>query len=215
MMSELRSRPHNAKGILLKHFGVLFTVCAMIYLAGIYFMAQPNSTRDGLLPQDKDNPVLLDAHELLSRVPEINSLSDNAIRFAAMPSFGGNWFAVALSNNGKQVRGYAVIWDQKTQRKSIANFSIPSTVYDRMTSEFDKQINGYWGEASWWTDGTPLAFERKLNGQIVSGVGNSPCHYTVMTNVLARNLSDYVPNIAELVEPGAENYAQSEHCNNF
>ncbi len=84
-----------------------------------------------------------------------------------------------------------------------------------MTREIDRQIYGYWREAIGWTDRTPLAFYRKLDGQIVSGSGNSPCHYPVITDAPARNLSAYAPKIAELVDPGAENYAQSKRCEVF
>ena len=199
----------------LKSFGVLVALVAIIYIVYLFATMQAHSTRNGPLPKGNESAVLSEAHKLLAGVPEIRDLSNDSLRFAAMPSFGKRWFAVALSNNGKKVEGSAIIWDQETKTKSTSQFSIPLPAYLRMTGAFDNQVDGYWGEARGWTDGTSLAFERKRGGRIVSGMGNSPCHYAVITNALARDLSGYVPNIAELIEPAAESYAQSENCNAF
>lgn len=212
-MSKLSVGLRRVAVISLKAFSFLIGILAMIYVVGIYVAAQSNSTRKGPLPSDQSNPVLSSAHELLSGLPDLGELSDDSLRFAAMPSFGRRWFGITLSSNGKDIRGSAVILDRETGTKSTKAFSIPPTVYVRMISEFDGQIDGYWGEARGWTDGTPLAFERKRDERIVSGVGNSPCHYAVITNVLARNL--YVPEVAELIEPEAESYSQSEYCDAF
>jgi hypothetical protein len=214
-MSTLSLRLRKAAIISLTVLGSLVALTVIIFVVYLFAIMHSNSTRNGPLAKSTDNSVLAEANQLLAGVPKLRDLSNDSLRFAAMPSFGKKWFAVALSNNGKKVEGSAVIWDRETKTKATVQFLIPLSEYLRMTGVFDKQVNGYWGEARGWTDGTSLAFERRSRDRTVSGVGNSPCHYAVVTNALARNLSGYVPNIAELIDTGAESYSQSEHCSAF
>ncbi|HTN15118.1 MAG TPA: hypothetical protein VL094_09955 [Sphingomonadaceae bacterium] len=214
-MSNISSCLRKTVIISLKAFGTLVSILAVIFLIDMYFIALSNSTRSGPLRIDNGSPVLVSAHELLSQTPVLRQMSDDSLRFAAMPSFGRRWFAVALSSDGKNVRGWVVILDRETGTKSKKKFSMEQSAYARMMIKFDDQADGYWGEARGWTDGTSLAFERNRGGRIVSGVGNSPCHYAVITNVMARGLSRHLPSIAELIEPEAESYSQSEHCDAF
>ena len=55
---------------------------------------------------------------------------------------------------------------------------------------FDREIKGYWGDASICTDGTGLQFERWDKGQVSSGSGNAACHrhYAELMSIIAEPL---------------------------
>lgn len=215
-MSRLSRRLRRSAIISLKALLILLVMLVLIYWVGTHVAAQGSSTRSGPLPKDDDtNPVFANAHDLMSPLPSLSKLSADSLRFAAMPSFGRRWFAVALSRSGKDVRGIAVILDRETGAKTVTRLTISAPDFAKMVSQFDNQIDGYRGEARWWADGTSLAFERKRGKRVRSGVGNSPCHYSVITNSLAHNLSVYLPDLRDLIQPGVESYAQSEHCGTF
>lgn len=201
--------------IFLKGLAILIGILGLLILADAFMMARENSTRAGPLEVDPDNPVLSGAHKLLDTLPSKYEVTDDSLRFAAMPSFGPRWFAVALSNNGRDARLSATILDRESGVIDQRAVSIPVPDYRSIVTTFDSQVDGFWGETSGWTDGTPIAFERKRGGRVISGVGNSPCHYAPIANDLAVQLAPYVPELSDLIDPSIHSYAESKYCTAF
>lgn len=129
------------------------------------------------------------------------------MRLAVMPSFGQDWFAVALMPRSNGVVATLIVAHRDaTTSDGIAgwqapeHFNVPRDIYGRMIADLDQLVEQWPGEASHWTDGTPLAFERKRAGQVFSGIGNSPSHHAEIAALVRNRLAPYSPIIAALNE---------------
>lgn len=160
-------------------------------------------THVGPITPSKDRYGPVTEFVLLAKLPPRSSLTSDSQRFVAMPSFGKRWFATSLSNQGSVVRGMIVIAKRNADGEISAEverrqFVMPPAAYAAMMVQVDRLCDGWPGETDFWTDGTPVAFERMRGGNISSGEGNSPKHYGELAMLMRNGLSPYVKEVAEL-----------------
>ncbi|HZV19159.1 MAG TPA: hypothetical protein VFF84_10765 [Sphingobium sp.] len=145
------------------------------------------------------------ALSLLSTLPSLASLPNDSLRFVAMPSFSQDWFAIALRRTPEGATATLVIahlakesTDHSGTFEAPKHFAVAQQPLERMLIQFDQQVESWSGDRSMWTDGTPIAFERKKDGRIISGRGNSPTHYAEVAAIIRDGLAPYSPDIAKL-----------------
>lgn len=157
--------------------------------------AGPITARDG-------DPVRGDALQLLAKLPSLASLGPDAARYAVAPSFGREWFAVALCPGTDRARGVLVTVERSgMDTLGVENrraFSMPVQAYRALTARADRLTDGWVGTTHFWTDGTPIAFERVRGGALNSGIGNEPTHYGGLAAAVRDGLAPYVPEVASL-----------------
>jgi len=162
-------------------------------------------TKTGPVKADGSDLVSESVLSLLSTLPSLASLPNDSLRFVSMPSFGPDWFAIALRRTADGATATLVIAhrdmgsaDHIRAFEAPKQFAIAQQPLERMLIQFDQQVEGWNGDRSMWTDGTPIAFERKKDGQITSGQGNSPTHYAEVAAIIRDGLAPYSPDIARL-----------------
>ncbi len=191
-------------------FALIAISSALVLLWKKHRLAQFNRTHLRPLLFDASNPVLTDAHALLARLQ--NPKAASSLQFAAMPSFGKRWFAISLSETGPRSIGEVIITTPAGQVLRKDTFVVPGDDLASFLRQWDEITDGYSGEGRILTDGNPLAFERRRDGAISSGEGNSPCHYDVLGDLAARALGQYVPELADLRDPTLPAILQSNLC---
>lgn len=157
--------------------------------------AGPITARDGDL-------VRGDALQLLAKLPSLASLGPNAVRYAIAPSFGRQWFAIALRPGGVSATGVLVT----VQRSGVDTlgaenrraFTMPVQAYRALMARADRLTDGWAGTTHFWTDGAPIAFERMRGEALSSGIGNEPTHYGALAAAVRDSLAPYVPEVAGL-----------------
>ena len=135
------------------------------------------------------------------------------IRFVSIPSFGNHWFAVSVSLINDQGTGEALVTSPKGDVIRHETFIMPKSDLLHFLTPWDNVVDGYSGEASGWTDGTRLTFERRRGVRVTSGSGNSPCHYDVLGDWAAQSFERYVPEMRDLREPQLAMLLKSSSCN--
>lgn len=97
----------------------ILAVFLLVLLVPAYgFVARPmlrvmGATTYGLLSSHSKNIVLDDGEDLLAKLPPLSTLSDDSLRFVAMPSFGDRWMAISLSKTDGRVSGHLVVLDRE------------------------------------------------------------------------------------------------------
>lgn len=160
------------------------------------------ATTYGSLSSHSRNIVLDSGESLLANLPPLADLSDDSLRFVAMPSFGKRWMAVSLSEGQGRISGHIAVLNRETGLVTKRAFQMSQADFDHLTERWDTQTNNHWGSLSMFTDGTPLGFERKRGILTTSAIGNHPCHYDVLGNFAAI----YVGPVAEELEDLREVY---------
>jgi hypothetical protein len=188
--------------------GLLAALSFGVLLSERHRIAQFNRTHDNPLEVNDGNLVLAKAHRLMRHVEPFEGT--NSLHFAAMPSFGDRWFAVALWQSGNLGQGKIAVEDRRSGTVTVRTLTLPRQDFDRMMSKWDRLTDGYGGEGRSLADGTPLAFERRRGHLFTSGVGNSPCHYDVLGDMSAQVLEQFVPELSDLREPNLQSYLESE-----
>ena len=172
--------------------------------------AQFDRTYERPLVNDPRDPVLVPAHEILAHLDTVNR--ENSLQFAAMPSFGDQWFGVSLSELDNNAIGQVIVISRTDGNADVRNFALPLDKLLAFFAEWDTRTKGYSGDSAFFTDGTPIAFERWRGQQVWSGVGNSPCHYAVLGDISAQYLVPYVPELHDLRSPGIDKLLESNVC---
>ncbi len=175
-----------------------------------------------------ERPLKLEGNALRVRNELQTSPGSNSLQFIVMPSFSHKWFAVAVAEKGGTgivevviqpvaetagidgISKVDPIWSGAiTHRK----FAIPLADLQRFLRHWDDLTDNYTGEGRVWTDGSRLSFERRHNGRVTSGSGNSPCHDDVLGDWAARQFDHYAPELRDLRAPGLEQAFKSGTCN--
>lgn len=202
---------------LLRKRCILAVFLLVLFVPAYGFVARPmlramGATTYGLLSSRSKNIVLDDGEDLLAKLPPLSALSDDSLRFVAMPSFGDRWMAVSLSKTDGRVSGHLVVLDREKGSMSKRAFQMDQSDFDHLIERWDAQTDNYWGSASMFTDGTPLGFERKRGRVITSGIGNYPCHYDVLGNLAAIYIGPVVEEVLDLREPNIADRLASGQC---
>lgn len=207
--------------VLTNHFkrkhGILAVALLVLFVPAYVFVARPmlrvmGATTYGPLSSHSKNIVLDDGESLLSNLPPLSALSDDSLRFVAMPSFGDRWMALSLSKTDDRVSGQLVVLDRETGSVSKRALQMDQAAFGHLTKRWDAQTDNYWGSLRMFTDGTPLGFERKRGSMTISGIGNSPCHYDVLGNFAAIFVGPHAEELLDLTVPDIDERLASDHC---
>lgn len=116
---------------------------------------------------------------LLNQLPSLSDLGQDGLRIIATPSFGDTFFAISLRHTPAGADGKIVMTPVNSEAglAQSVKFKITSAAYLKLTSELDRLSSNWTGEASGWTDGTGIVYERIKSGNVTSGFGNSPNFY--------------------------------------
>jgi hypothetical protein len=145
----------------------LFLAFALFIVYERHRLSKFNRTHDEPLKVDAGDPVLESAHRLRGMLRA--APSDNSLQFVVMPSFGPRWFAVSIAEvNGKGV-GEAIIETRDMGHFDRRMFEMPASDLHRFLGRWDALTDGYSGEGRVFTDGNPLAFERRRGNRVTSG----------------------------------------------
>lgn len=159
-------------------------------------------THTGPITARNGDPVHDDALRLLAKLPPLASLGPDAVRYAIAPSFGRQWFAVALRPTRDSVTGVLVTVTRSDMDTFGAEnrraFAMPIQAYRALMARADRLTDGWAGTTHFWTDGTPIAFERMRGEALSSGIGNEPAHYGGLAAAVRNGLAPYVPEVASL-----------------
>ncbi len=155
-------------------------------------------TNEGPLQPTDDRWVRASAIYLLERLPPLEALNGDGIRFVAMPSFNSSHFAVAISlPDPAAAEAQGVLSTFAAQEKyaplSERQFRMPATAYRSLAARFDELTDGWPGHWSMCLDGNPVAFERVRGRRITSGSGNCHSHYDQVSELIWVYLRRFVP----------------------
>lgn len=192
-------------------FVLILSAIAYVLVARPMLRSMGATTYGPLSSHSKDI-ILVHAEKLLMNVPPLSDLSDDSLRFVAMPSFGDRWMAVSLSSDGSRASGNLAVLDRKTGKVSKRAFRLTEPEFDRFTTAWDAETGNYWGALSLCADGTSLGFERRRGSTITSGIGNSPCHYDVLGDLAADHIGPHAEELTDLSVPYIDRFLASDHC---
>lgn len=139
-----------------------------------------------------------DTKAVLSVLPPLSTLKPDGLRFVAMPSFGDTHFALSLRKTSSGGEGEMFMFALKNENDEPKPVRIQLSV-DRFTAllaELDAASASWDGEASWWTDGTGVVFERVHSDEITSGMGNSPNFYGKIGKIIFDAIRPSTPQLA-------------------
>ncbi|WP_443971874.1 hypothetical protein [Sphingobium sp. CR28] len=127
------------------------------------------------LKSDQDNEVA----NLLEKTPPFSDRYQDGLRMVSMPSFGDTYFSISLRRVQAGAEGQIIFTPVRSGLGSSGSFKfkMASSAYARLVAELDVLSAEWTSEASFWTDGTRVAYERAKNGHLTSGLGNSPNFY--------------------------------------
>lgn len=138
---------------------------------------------------------------LLNRLPPLSALAPDGIRFVATPSFGDNYFSIALRRTPSGGEGVVLMVSRNTDddevpRAQSMQIKLTSKAYNKLTSDLDAMASSWRGESGVWTDGTEIVIERVRNGGVTSGSGNSPNYYGKIGALVYRAVRPLTPQLA-------------------
>jgi hypothetical protein len=153
---------------------------------------------------DQSPRALGEERKLVLKLAPLDVRQSDGFRFVAMPSFGKQWFALALHAKGNEARGVLVSVTRSDTRNGAAEsertFSMPLPAYQAMVARVDRFSDSWKGDSGYWLDGTTAAFERVRGGRVTSGMGNSATHYARLASMVRDDLSPFLPEVAALDE---------------
>lgn len=176
---------------------------AIGYIATVEWMgrsARLDHTRmhDGpLLDRLKADPDYSEVVNLLEKTPPFPDRYQDSLRMVSMPSFGDTYFSISLRRAQAGAEGQIIFTPVRSGLGSTGSFKfkMASSAYSRLVAELDVLSAEWTGEASFWTDGTGVAYERAKNGHLTSGFGNSPNFYGKINAAVFNALR---PSVAQL-----------------
>lgn len=200
-------------------FGYLASVIVLLELIFLGYLAVAHWQRSEDLREDTrmhTGPVenrLADQYcgqdeiALLHRLPPLSALGTDGFRALLAPSFNATHFAIALRRTPTGGEGVMIITPLATNthcKPSAENpaqtivIKLPLDRYDRLTAQLDQLASSWRGEASHWTDGTGVVFERVRRDGVSSGFGNSPNFYGEIGAVIFDAIEPETPQLAQL-----------------
>lgn len=137
------------------------------------------------------------AVKLFAKLPPLQALHGDGLRFVAMPSFGTSDYALAVSlaPGALYASGVLIVIDKTegSRTSSSRGFHMPSPAYQRLVADLDRLTDGWPGDFNGCLDGAPAAFERVRSARITSGVGNCSPHYTRVKLLVLNAIRRFAP----------------------
>ncbi len=138
-----------------------------------------------------------DAKALLGMLPALSTLKPEGVRFVAMPSFGHTHFALSLRKTTAGGEGEMFMIElHGTSVPRRVPIHMEAAKFAKMLAQLDALSASWDGEASWWTDGTGVVFERVQGTQVTSGGGNSPNFYGKIGEIIFKAVRPTIPQLA-------------------
>lgn len=137
------------------------------------------------------------AVKLFAKLPPLQALHGDGLRFVAMPSFGTSDYALAVSlpSGAPYASGTLIVIDKTNESRtpSTREFRVPSPAFQRLVAELDRLTDGWPGNDDRCLDGTPAAFERVRRARITSGIGNCSPHYDRVKFLVLNAMRRFAP----------------------
>jgi hypothetical protein len=164
----------------------------------VYAMEQTRTHQGPIVAQDiRYRPDELD---LLATLPPLKT---NSLRFIAMPSLRGSWFALAISvpPHGNRAEGVLKVFAHPDGRqemlivKKTITFSMSKPSANRLLLDVERMTHNWRGERLGCLDGTGVAFELSARNGVTSGGGNSACsyHYGALSLLVQESVRHLLP----------------------
>jgi hypothetical protein len=165
----------------------------------LYFAMERTRTHAGPLTPGKVR-YRPDESDLFSTLPPIDAR--NGLRFAAMPSLRGPWFAysIAVPTQTGRVKGVLNIFPRNLQTGDFGatqtiRFTMPAATGQVLLSKVSNLTKDWGGKDDRCLDGTGVAFELAMGGNVTSGSGNSACseHYGALSLLFLKPVQGLIP----------------------
>lgn len=145
-------------------------------------LTEKSRTHETSLLPNGDPYVRGNAIRLLTKLPPLNSLHGNGLRFVAMPSFGTTDYGISIfleQPDASHATGVLITVNKRESKSSTSQrqFDIPVSAYRSFVTRLDKLTDDWPGDENSCLDGSPAAFERVRGNRITSGIGNCSKHY--------------------------------------
>lgn len=143
-----------------------------------------------------------DEIELLGTLPPITGLKGDGLRFGAMPSLDGPWFAYALTAlpHASRAQGILKVYPRNPRTKGLGpkqviRFTMPAASARSLFSRVGHLTEGWPGDDGDCVDGARVAFELARGGKVTSGAGNAACseHYGDLSLLALRSAQGVIP----------------------
>lgn len=198
-----------------KHAIIAF-LAATLLVATYIFVARPKlqefgATTYGPLSAPSKNGLGIEGEYLLAELPPLSALSDDSLRFVAMPQIRKRWMAVSLSKEDGRVHGRLVVLDREAVTLTKRTFQMRASDFNEFTKRWDAQSQNYWGEIALVFDGTVVGFERKRGRVVTAGVGNSLCH-AALSNLAAVYIGRQAEELNDLRARQSAASLKSDSC---
>ena len=141
-----------------------------------------------------------DEFDVVSTLP---ALRGDGLRFVAMPSLRGRWYAISVStiSNADRATGMIRVFSRSdNERGDMAlrdtiNFWMRPQAVEQLVADAASLTNNWGGERTPCFDGTGVAFELSRSGSITSGMGNSACseHYGQLSQIVLQRFETLIP----------------------
>jgi len=137
--------------------------------------------------------------DLLENMPPLPAAPRQGLRFVAMPSLRGLWFAYSITIEPQSKRGNGTLLAYKQSDGTSVferHFSISAAAGRRYLAAFDNLTRGWKGSLhSLCLDGTGVAFELRSTSRVTSGRGNSACdaHYGAVARLALAPVRSLIP----------------------
>jgi hypothetical protein len=136
------------------------------------------------------------AIEVLKTLPPLTSLNSDGVRFAAMPSFGTYYYAIAISLPPTRLNAEGILkaFDLRSSRLvSQREFAVPREAYKSLVHAMDTMTDDWPGDTDLCVDGSPMPFERVRGRRVTSGVGNCSEHYARLELLVLTYVRRFAP----------------------
>jgi hypothetical protein len=118
-----------------------------------------------------------------------------------MPSFGTYHYAIAISLSPGAAEAQGVLkafdsrWWSPVSERSVSErtLAMPAQAYRSLVRKMDRMTDGWPGEATYCTDGSPMAFERVRGQRVTSGIGNCSKHYVQLQGLMLAYIQRFAP----------------------
>jgi len=187
----------------LSSFIVILQLIALSYIGGNEWIRQ-QSRRDetrmhsGSIINRLTGEFYGEAKAILNVLPPPSTLVPEGLRFVAMPSFGDTYFALSLRRTptGGDGEMFMISLQGQDDEPKPVQIHLSVESFTKLLADLDTISASWQGEASWWTDGTGVVFERVRGTEITSGMGNSPNFYGKVGEIIFNALQPSTPQLA-------------------
>ncbi len=159
------------------------------------------------LLESSDNPLVASAARSLAPLRQAAGPSRDVLYFVATPSLADGYaMTIYPANDGDAAHVALIVVREDFLKRTVTvlrryNFVVPKAEYNALTRKFDALTDDWSGETTAdCLDGTPVAFERRKDALVTSGIGNAECsdHYRDVDMIVERLIIPHAPADAKI-----------------